>query len=275
MKKTFSLLVCALCASIVVAQDIIITKDAQRIEAKIQEVSNQEIKYKLFTYQDGPVFVLSIADINSITFENGDVQVYNPISSQAQQTQQEPVQEAETQAIQQQPVQVVAKQADEQMGAIGMIEKYDDYYYLRNGDSSTRMDKTAYLRFIQNNCPEAWQRYQQGNKLWKAGWGLLGAGIGVEMLIGVPLYCAGVVKSVNNAVYYDTYNSNDYTLMASGLAFIAIGSLMEAGSIPLLVVGGIKRNNTHEVYNVSCAKPNRVSLNLQSSSNGIGLALKF
>lgn len=247
------------------AQDIIVTKDAKRIEAKIQEVSSTEIKYKKFTYQDGPVFVLPIADVNSILFENGDVQVYHQEPVKAQDTDKNTDKESAT----------ANKSSQQDDNQVGLIEKQDDYYYLNTGTGTTRMDKQAYLRFIQNNCPEAWQRYLQGNKLWKAGWGLLGAGIGIEMLIGVPLYCAGWVNSVNDAVYYNSYSNYNAALVVSGAAFITIGSLMEAGSIPLLIVGGIRRNNTHEVYNASCAKPNTVSLNLQSSANGIGLALKF
>lgn len=265
MKRSLTLVVCALCTWMAMAQDIIVTKDAKRIEAKIQEVSSTEIKYKKFTYQDGPVFVLPIADVNSILFENGDVQVYH----------QEPVKAQDTDTNTDKESATANKSSQQDDNQVGLIEKRDDYYYLNTGTGTTRMDKQAYLRFIQNNCPEAWQRYLQGNKLWKAGWGLLGAGIGVEMLIGVPLYCAGLVNSVNDAVYYNSYSSYNYALVASGAAFITIGSLMEAGSIPLLIVGGIRRNNTHEVYNASCAKPNTVSLNLQSSANGIGLALKF
>lgn len=266
MKRSITLVVCALCTWMAMAQDIIVTKDAKRIEAKIQEVSSTEIKYKKFTYQDGPVFVLPIADVNSILFENGDVQVYHQEPVKAQDTDTNTDKESVT-------ANHSSQQADNQTG---LIEKRDDYYYLSTGTGTTRMDKQAYLRFIQNNCPEAWQRYLQGNKLWKAGWGLLGAGIGIEMLIGVPLFCVGYADLYNTTAYYGGYYSNSsYAKIAAGTAFITIGSLMEAGSIPLLIVGGIRRNNTHEVYNASCAKPNTVSLNLQSSANGIGLALKF
>ena len=272
MKRSVTLVVCALCTWMAMAQDIIVTKDAKRIEAKIQEVSSTEIKYKKFTYQDGPVFVLSIADVNSILFENGDVQVYN---EQPAQTQPAPAEKATPQPVQSQPVPTAVEKEDEGKAVANVMEKHGDFYMLKQGNTTTRMDKQAYLRFIQNNCPEAWQRYLQGNKLWKAGWGLLGAGIGVEMLIGVPLFCVGYADLYTDAYYGGYYSNSAYAKMAAGTAFITIGSLMEAGSIPLLIVGGIRRNNTHEVYNAGCAKPNTVSLNLQSSANGIGLALKF
>lgn len=59
------------------AQDIIITKDAQKIEAKVLESSNSEIKYKKQSNLEGPTFVVSISELNSVIYANGEVQVFN------------------------------------------------------------------------------------------------------------------------------------------------------------------------------------------------------
>ncbi len=59
------------------AQDIIITKDAQKIEAKILEVSSSEIKYKKQSNLEGPTFILGVEELNSIIYANGEVQVFN------------------------------------------------------------------------------------------------------------------------------------------------------------------------------------------------------
>ena len=59
------------------AQDIIITTDAQKIEAKILEVSKSEIRYKEKDNLDGPTFVLGTDEINSIIYSNGKVVLYN------------------------------------------------------------------------------------------------------------------------------------------------------------------------------------------------------
>ncbi len=58
------------------AQDIIITKDAQKIEAKILEVSGSEIKYKKQSNLEGPTFILGVEDLNSVIYANGEVQVF-------------------------------------------------------------------------------------------------------------------------------------------------------------------------------------------------------
>ena len=76
--KHIILIACALIASVrLAAQDIIVTKDAQKIEAKITEVSKSEIKYKDWDNQDGPTFILDVTDISSIIYSNGKVTVFN------------------------------------------------------------------------------------------------------------------------------------------------------------------------------------------------------
>ena len=48
MKKSLTLLLLVILSSLSFAQDIIITKDKERIQAKILEVSQDEIKLVLF-----------------------------------------------------------------------------------------------------------------------------------------------------------------------------------------------------------------------------------
>lgn len=61
----------------VCAQDIIITNESKKIEAKILEVSKNEIKYKEQNYLDGPTFTLETSEINTIIYSNGKVVAYN------------------------------------------------------------------------------------------------------------------------------------------------------------------------------------------------------
>ena len=48
MKKIITLLVFVVCTTMLYAQDIIITKDSKRIEAKIIEVTPTTVKYKKY-----------------------------------------------------------------------------------------------------------------------------------------------------------------------------------------------------------------------------------
>ena len=78
MKKLFAICVSAIMATLSLwAQDIIVTNDSQKIEAKILEVSKTEIKYKEKDNLDGPTFVLETKEIVSIIYSNGKVVLYN------------------------------------------------------------------------------------------------------------------------------------------------------------------------------------------------------
>ena len=91
---------------------------------------------------------------------------------------------------------------------------------------------------------------------------MLGSGLGMTLLLGTPLYAVGIANE-------------NVGCLASGSVFITIGSLATAGSIPLLVVGGIKRNNSYEVYNDHCKNPQYLSFSINAKANGVGLALNF
>lgn len=58
-------------------QDIIVTNKAQKIDAKILEVSTSEVHYKELDNLDGPIFILRTDEINSIIYANGKVVLYN------------------------------------------------------------------------------------------------------------------------------------------------------------------------------------------------------
>ena len=69
------------------AQDIIVLRDGNMIEAKVTEISPTEIRYKRFSHLDGPTIVISISSVLSVRYENGTVEVFNatPASGTSQQ----------------------------------------------------------------------------------------------------------------------------------------------------------------------------------------------
>lgn len=58
------------------ATDIIVTKEAKKINAKIEEVAPTEIKYKKVDFLNGPTFVMPTADILCVIFENDEVMIF-------------------------------------------------------------------------------------------------------------------------------------------------------------------------------------------------------
>lgn len=74
-------------SSYCMAKDVIVTKDAQQIEAKITEVSESEVKYKKASNPNGPTFVMSTDKIATVVYENGEIQTFQPAAGPAQEAQ--------------------------------------------------------------------------------------------------------------------------------------------------------------------------------------------
>lgn len=245
MKKVLTLMVALLTAFNLFAADIIVTRDARRIEAKILEVSSTEIKYKEADNLEGPTFVLTSAEINTIIYNNGTVKVFD-------QPQQAPAQQSYNNAG-----------YSNQPAFNGLpITKNDDFYYM--GDQ--RMTEDQYFDFIKQNCQVAWESYQKGNLLWKQGWALFGVGMGV-MIPGAALYSVGIAER-----YAELY--------IPGAVFLASGSILTTASVPCLIVGGIKKYNSHNVYNDHCAARQQafttpITFGITSGANGVGVAMNF
>lgn len=76
MKKVLLMMMAMVVATVVSAADVIVKRDAERIEAKIVELSKKEIKYKKLNNIEGPTYVIPVEEVESIMFENGEVQVF-------------------------------------------------------------------------------------------------------------------------------------------------------------------------------------------------------
>ena len=63
-------------ATSVSAQDIIVMNNdnADELQVKVVEVLDDVVKYKKWTYQDGPTFSISTTDIFVIKYQNGEKQ---------------------------------------------------------------------------------------------------------------------------------------------------------------------------------------------------------
>ncbi len=77
-KFVLYILVCL--TSIGYAQDQLFKRDNSKLEVKILEINPTEIKYKLFTYQDGPTITIAKKDVALIIYQNG---VHEVITAEA------------------------------------------------------------------------------------------------------------------------------------------------------------------------------------------------
>jgi hypothetical protein len=64
------------------AQDMIVLKDGNLIEAQVMEITPSEIRYKRFDHLDGPTILVPAANVLSIRYENGSYEVINAMPQQ-------------------------------------------------------------------------------------------------------------------------------------------------------------------------------------------------
>ena len=143
----------------------------------------------------------------------------------------------------------------------------NDYYY---GDKE--LSNSELLQFYADqNCQAAYNQFVKGQKIAKTGWAFLGIGGGLGIAGGAIL--------ASNVLTNNTTSVKDIAkgpLGTAGLALGLAGTAFELASIPCLVVGYRKQHTSVNVYNAECATARiRPYWTLQSSANGIGLAMKF
>jgi hypothetical protein len=71
MKKLILIVSICLAAGKTQSQDIITKTDSSKLQTVITEINQETIKYKLFTYQDGPVISLPKTEVAYVTYKNG------------------------------------------------------------------------------------------------------------------------------------------------------------------------------------------------------------
>lgn len=140
---------------------------------------------------------------------------------------------------------------------------------------TTNMDRKAYEQFIHANCPEAWQKHIKAKNTIITGWTFLGVGVILCSAWGMLPLADYYVSNQDKTYYITKSTSEDWYL--TGIVAGSIGAALAFTSIPLLSAGYSIKNNTYKTYNKSCVTTNTLSLslNLQASPNGLGLALQF
>ena len=154
---------------------------------------------------------------------------------------------------------------------------------------ATQMDEKAFRLFMQKNNREAYLKYMQSKQLIYAGWGTMIGGALCFVAMGVCIHYESYHYSIAQRIYnsyeylkrsdeYKTYlqcqekSENCYIAWCS---LVGIGSAAVTTSIPLLCVGYTRQKNSIDMFNEQNNQQPALTLNLQASQNGIGLALNF
>lgn len=82
MKKLLLLVLASISAIPLIAQDIILFKDKTSVEAIVSVVTDETVEYHQFNNAEGPLFIVKTIDIDTIYYENGDIQYFIPIDEE-------------------------------------------------------------------------------------------------------------------------------------------------------------------------------------------------
>ena len=159
-------------ASTMWAQDIIVTNDAQKIEAKILEVSKTEIKYKEKSDLNGPTYILGTKEISSIIYSNGKVVLYNQESATIDSTP-----DKQTEISPEQSKDSNATESAKSTYTPGRIYR-DNGQYLHN---DTYISAKEVERILERENPAAYKEWQKADGMSIAGGVFDGIGLGLAI----------------------------------------------------------------------------------------------
>ena len=243
------------------AQDIIITKDRLKIEAKVVHVNRSTIDYKEFDKPDGELKTMLKSNIASIAYENGIVEVYDNTNSEGQTSSVRPQ----------------ARQALTCADMDNVTYKGGELFY------NNRALSNKEIKYAIRNCkPELYKQYQSGHHRMVAGI--------VTTCVGLDFLASGCVFIAFSSVFDNDNDDDDYfeeeedeihdIWFGLGVGFAAVGATATAIGVPLWVSGVNKRNRTIQQFkdgfsDCTSGYSEPVHIDLVSHKNNIGLALKF
>lgn len=237
------------CGFFAQAQDRIHLLDSRRvIEAKVIEIGEVDLLYKLYNNLDGPDYRLSLSRIACIDFENGTRQVFGGQG-------------------------VTGPYVD------GYMDGYDDglldyrwgHYYL--GDRRLRrQDLTDYIGYSLYGG-----KYRKANNQYF--WGAALTGIGAVILIGTVTDQIYQSNFNNNPAFQDDFFKDHSNNNVAGhvIGYVAGAACLGAG-IPLWIKADRTLNEIADDYNRNYGRRGlgySSSITVGSTRSGIGLALNF
>ena len=127
------------------------------------------------------------------------------------------------------------------------------------------MNSRAYMGYLKNTCPEAYDTYRSGYVTAMTGWGLFSAGPVLSLCVGLP-----VILSACKCA--DEAQASLHAGVSSVL--FALGSGAFISGVTCLAVGYARMHKGATLYNHQCTNPTTY-WSLQSTSDGVGIAFHF
>ena len=224
MRKIYLLLgVCLMAIVELNAQDIIVTKNAERVESKILEVSKSEVRYKKWSDVEGPTFVLPTEDISTIMYQSGEIEVFDSKESMS-------------------PHKMSLSEQNELLVKVG-----GKYMY-----QGKTMNRKEYMSFLKDNCPVAYRQCHNGGV--RAGIGAMCIGLGVVCdVAAIASLCTGDGEEGFNVLFVSSL-----LLDAVGIPLVITGAVSAKRSVTTFNKMCHQKEKSQANYKLNFA-PNGVS----------------
>lgn len=135
---------------------------------------------------------------------------------------------------------------------------------------TTQMDRKAYADFLSKNCPNAFIKYYKGKQMVTAGWVLFGVGAAMTVVgWSIKLAYYEIAENITGS------SSSDIEVSGYAIGSIGVGAMVT--SFILLPIGYDYQKKAIATFNNQCAykRTAACTFNMQSSRDGIGIALRF
>lgn len=83
MRKIKIIFALSLAALNVAAQDIIVMRNGDEVEAKVTKVGTTEVEYHKWSNQDGPVYTVAKSDVFMVKYKNGEKDVFDNVTAKS------------------------------------------------------------------------------------------------------------------------------------------------------------------------------------------------
>lgn len=83
MRKIKIIIALSLAALNIAAQDIIVMRNGDEVEAKVTKVGTTEVEYHKWSNQDGPVYTVAKSDVFMVKYKNGEKDVFDNVTAKS------------------------------------------------------------------------------------------------------------------------------------------------------------------------------------------------
>lgn len=260
--RSFISFVVFLCTMAVNAQDVIVFRNGDEVEAKVEEISSTQIKYKRTSNLDGPSYVSEKSEVSVIKYNNGEQEVFDavPVSSN----------------LYPKPMPAVFNDVKVTRKSPSGLAYRDNNMYLSNSEANNYLG-SDYFAFSE-----------QSHRM-KSGFGLMmmGAGLYVAMPTFLILSFATSENAgdSSNHYSYDYYDADRYVntpfLVASVVSGVAACVALPIGVVKFATgktrCHRILKNHYSTVYeeNPKEGSYDNLTFKVNAKPNGLSMSLSF